>query len=290
MQKEQLTRLGVVLSILLFGGKLHAGLRADSTAVLSDALNSLLDVFSYTAIHISVMLQEKAPDANHPFGHRRAEPLAGFIIAIFAAILGATIIKEAGFGFFEAHHANRDPLALIVMSISIVMKVGMGFAYHIAWSKSQSMALRASFVDSCNDALASLVALVGLILGRFWDDIAGLLIGGWILFSGIRVGLEAIGYLMGKVPTEEMMEKIREATMEIPGVSAFNDLRAHFVGDRIHVEIHIEVDDTLSLRKAHDVSMAVRYRLQDLREINRAFIHIDPVTLWLDPVPLRDKM
>ena len=91
--------------------------------------------------------------------------------------------------------------------------------------------------------------------------------------------LENIGYLMGKVPDDLMMDRIRQRTMETPGVSGFNDLRAHFVGDRIHVEIHIEVDDSLSLRDAHDVSMAVRYRLQDFDEINRAFIHIDPVTV-----------
>ena len=280
MHKELLTKLGVLLSVLLFGGKLYVGIRTGSTAVISDALNSFLDVFSYTAIYLSVRLQEKAPDANHHFGHRRAEPVAGFIIAIFAAILGATIIKEAGFGFFNAHPVNRDALAIFVMGIAIVTKMVMAFAYWMTWSKSHSLAMHASFVDSCNDMLASLVALVGLILGSSWDDIAGILIGGWVLFSGTRVGLENIGYLMGKVPDDLMMDRIRQRTMETPGVSGFNDLRAHFVGDRIHVEVHIEVDDSLSLRDAHDVSMAVRYRLQDFDEINRAFIHIDPVTVY----------
>ncbi len=279
MRKEQLTKLGVSLSVFLFGVKLYAGIRARSTAVISDALNSLLDIFSYSAIHLSVKLQDKAPDADHPFGHRRAEPLAGFIIAIFAAILGAAIFKEAAFGLFDAHQASRDYFAMLVMGISIFMKIGIAIAYHIAWSKSQSLALRASFVDSCNDALSSLVALIGLILGGLWDDIAGLLIGVWVLFSGVRVGLEAIGYLMGKVPDDAMMERIRQATMAIPGVTGFNDLRAHFVGDRIHVEVHIEVDDSLSLRAAHEVSMATRYRLQAFPEIDRAFIHIDPVTV-----------
>ena len=279
MHKTQLTRLGVLLSVLLFGGKLYVGLRAGSTAVISDALNSFLDVFSYTAIYLSVRLQEKAPDANHPFGHRRAEPLAGFIIAIFAAILGATIIKEAGLGFFRTHAASQDRPAMLVMTAAIAAKLGIAVAYRSAWSRLHSLAMRASFVDSCNDALASLVALIGLILGGTWDDSAGLLIGGWVLLSGGRIGLENMGYLMGKGPNEKALDDIRKATMEIPGVSGFNDLRAHFVGDRIHVEIHIEVNDKLSLREAHDVSMAVRYHLQALPEVNRAFIHIDPVTL-----------
>ena len=112
-------------------------------------------------------------------------------------------------------------------------------------------------------------------MGGFWDNVAALLIGGWILLSDVRVRLEPIGYLMGKVPDDE----IRQATMEVPGATGFNNLRAHFVGDRIHVEVHIEVDGTLPLRAAHDVSMGVRYRLQGFREIDRAFVHIDPITL-----------
>ncbi len=278
MRKEQLTKLGVLLSVLLFVGKLYAGIRVGSTAVLSDALNSLLDVFSYTAIHMSVKLKDKAPDINHPFGHRRAEPLAGLIIAIFAGMLGATVIKEAAFGFFQDHHGiNHDYFALIFMGVAIASKLGIAVAYRMVWSKSHSLAMRASFVDSCNDALASSVALIGLVLGGFWDDIAGLLIGGWVLFSGIRVGLESVGYLMGKVPDKSIIKQIEQVTMNTPGVTRFNDLRAHFVGDRVHVEIHIEVDDTLSLRDAHDISITVRYGLQDLPEIDRAFIHIDPI-------------
>lgn len=289
-------QLGVLLNVLLFGGKLYAGIRAESTAVTSDALNSLLDVFSYTAIYVSVKLQEKAPDANHPFGHRRAKPLAGFIIAVFTTILGATLIKEAGFSFLKERsgymgfpavqpnsvgtgYANPDSCALTVMGFSIITKFGIGSSYHIAWLRLHSLVLRASFVDSYNDAFASLIAFAGLIMGGFWDNVAALLIGGWILLSDVRVGLKPIGYLMGKIPDDEMMEEIRQATMEVPGATGFNNLRAHFVGDRIHVEVHIEVDSTLPLRAAHDVSMGVRYRLQDFREIDRAFVHIDPITL-----------
>ncbi len=87
MQKNYLTRMGIVLAVVLLGLKLWASIISRSMAVLSDALNSFLDVFSYSAIHISVKLQDSNADQNHPFGHRRAEPIASFVIAILAAML-----------------------------------------------------------------------------------------------------------------------------------------------------------------------------------------------------------
>lgn len=278
MHKQQLARIGVLLNILLFLAKFAIGLRTGSAAVLSDALNSLLDVFAYTAIHVGVKLQEKAPDENHPFGHRRAEPLAGLVIAIFAALLGAAILKESGLDFFHSHKPiQRDALAILVMVGAILTKLALAGAYWREARRSDSFAMRAGAVDSRNDVLASVLALSGLVLGSFWDKIAGVAIGGWILFSGIRMSLDSVGYLMGKVPKESVLDKIRQVTLRVPGVIDFNDLRAHFVGDRVHVEIHIEVDDTLPLRQAHEISIAVRYGLQDLPEIDRAFIHIDPI-------------
>jgi len=239
-------------------------------ALLSDALNSFLDVFSYSAIHISVSLQDKQADRNHPFGHRRAEPIAGFVIAIFAALLGATIIKDAFLGIFEEHVVIRNIIAVDVMIFSIVSN-------KITAKKHHSPALEASFVDSRNDVFASLVALLGMLVGGYWDHIAGLLIGIWIIYSGWALGYENLHYLMGRVPPDNIVQSIEKEVLQIPGVKGINDLRAHYVGDVVHVELHIEVDELLNVKDAHEIGIAARDRVEALPLIQKAFIHIDPI-------------
>lgn len=270
MRKNYLTRIGIGLSVILFGLKLWASILAKSMALLSDALNSFLDVFSYSAIHISVSLQDKQADRNHPFGHRRAEPIAGFVIAIFAALLGATIIKDAFLGIFEEHVVIRNIIAVDVMIFSIVSN-------KITAKKHHSPALEASFVDSRNDVFASLVALLGMLVGGYWDHIAGLLIGIWIIYSGWALGYENLHYLMGRVPPDNIVQSIEKEVLQIPGVKGINDLRAHYVGDVVHVELHIEVDELLNVKDAHEIGIAARDRVEALPLIQKAFIHIDPI-------------
>lgn len=278
MQKNYLTRAGILLAILLLILKLWASIATRSMAVLSDALNSFLDIFSYSAIHISVRFNDMQADKNHPFGHRRAEPIAGLVIAILAAILGATIIKDSFLGIFEDHVVFHNKIAIGIMIFAIASKIVISTLYKISSKKYNSPALEASFVDSRNDVFASGVAIFGMLVGGYWDHIAGLLIGIWIIYSGASLGYKNLKYLMGHVPPKEIIDTIEKESMQTPGVIGFNDLRAHYVGDVIHVELHIEVDEQLSVRDAHDIGIAVRDKLEKLPSIQKAFIHIDPIS------------
>lgn len=277
MTKTGLAVAGVALSALLFAAKLWAGLTSGSVAVLSDALNSFLDVISYTIVYVGIRVHALDPDENHPFGHRRAEPLAGLVIAILAVILAVTIGRDALLHL----RAPQDP-EYSVWTFAILIGAGLAKAliaafYRRAWRRTGSPALRASFVDSRNDVLATALALTGFILGGALDAAAGLAIGAWILFSGGRLGTENLRYLMGHAPTEEMLASIRRAATVVPGVQGLNDVRAHYVGDRIHVEIHIEVDGSMASREAHDIGVAVKQSIERLHLVDKAFVHIDPV-------------
>jgi cation diffusion facilitator family transporter len=256
----------------------YTSILSQSTALLSDALNSLLDVFSYSAIHISVSLQDKKADSDHPFGHRRAEPIAGFVIAIFAAILDATIIKDAFLGIFEEHAVIHNIIAICAMIFCIVSKLVIAIFYKITARGYHSPALEASFVDSRNDFFASLVAILGMLVGGYWDHIAGLLIGGWIIYSGWALGYQNLHYLMGHVPPADVVRSIEKEALQVPGVKGINDVRAHYVGDVVHVELHIEVDEDLSIREAHEIGITVRDRVEAQSSIQKAFIHIDPIS------------
>lgn len=277
-QKERLTVIGVVTSVIFCALKFITGLVSGSIAIISDALNSLLDIVTYTAVFISVRIQERQPDADHHFGHRRAEPLAGLLVAIFATILGSTLIKDAIVSLFVEPHTPEFSLSpVVILLLSIGTKMVLAKRYAEESRNTGSPAMYASYIDSRNDVLASSIALVGFVIGRPIDDIAALLIGMWIIYSGGRIGMENLGYLMGVAPSDELLLEIRKTAAATPAVLGLNELRAHYVGDKLHVEIHIELDDTLSLREAHDIGVDVQSRLEALPEVQSAFVHIDPV-------------
>lgn len=277
--KRRLTAIGVGLSVVLVVLKGFAGIISGSVAVISDALNSLLDVFSYSALYVSVRFQGKPADQTHHYGHHRAEPLAGILIAILAAVLGGIVLRDSIVGLMAPEPVHDTPLAVGIVVFAVLSKAVMSVVYRYVKSARSSPALHAAAVDSRNDALASVVALFGLISGGYWDSIAGLVIGLWILYSGATVGLENIGYLMGKAPGNDTLNVLNGVARDVPGVLGTNNIRAHYVGNYLHAEIHIEVDERISILEAHDIAKEVGERIELLDEVHAAFVHTDPVRL-----------
>lgn len=275
MKRYLLTNLGVVISIVFFVLKLWAGLISGSIAVISDALNSFLDVFSYSIINISVRLQNQAPDRTHPFGHYRAEPLASFIISLVSVMLGGNIVKDAIVSFFTKKPIVYSPIPLIVLGVAIVTKIVMALFFNFEGKNSNSPALKAAAIDSRNDILASLTAVTGFWLSPTWDSIAALLIGIWVIYSGFKLGMNNIGYLIGEAPDEAFINKVKAFSLRVPGVMGLNDVRAHFVGSYVHVEVHIEVDPNLKVGQAHDIGERVRQELLSIQDVDTVFVHID---------------
>ncbi|HHT25636.1 MAG TPA: cation transporter [Firmicutes bacterium] len=275
--KQRLSRIAVIISITLLGLKLWAWSVSHSLAILSDTLNSLLDVFSYTTVAFSMRIQDQAPDASHPFGHRRAEPLAGMLIAIVAALLGFNLAKDGVLALIAPSETTLTPTAVYIMVIAIAAKIGLVIAYDKAWKITASPAIYASMVDSRNDILMSCAALFGFLYGGIWDASAALIIGLWVMWSGVRIGLDNMDYLMGKTASTEYIDKLRRIALSVPGVLGTNDIRAHYVGDQLHVELHAEVSAEIGIVDGHLIEVALRDRLEALDEVGHAFIHLDPV-------------
>jgi len=285
---RRLTAAGVSLAIFLLALKGWAAFATGSISILSDALNSFLDVFSYSAIHLAVRVQNTAPDNEHPFGHRRAEPLAGLIIAILAGVLGFNILNDAITSLTGEHTVVLAPAALVVMTIAVGSKIIMATLYHRAARRTGSPAMQASFIDTRNDIFASSIAFVGFFLGGNWDGLAAVAVGIWVIYSGVRVGLENIHYLMGRAPGQETQEAIRRAALSIPGVTGVAFLRAHFVGDRVDAELHVTVDENMPLRQAHAISESVQQTVERLPDLQHAFVHIEPIPATRNARPHRD--
>jgi len=274
------TVINILGNTALFALKLVGGLLSGSIALISDALNSLNDIAASIATFICVKISDKQADEGHPFGHSRAEPIAGLIIAVLAGILGFEVIREAGERLYEGSKAEFGPATLLVPVITMVTKGLMSSYFSRVGKMVNSPALKATAVDSLMDvviAVAALIGLAGTLMGYPWlDPVAGLVISVWIIYTGYRIGMENIAYLMGQAPEPHLLEEIRKAALSVKGVKGLNTVKAHYVGPFIHVEIHIKVDKTLPTIESHGIGEEAANRVESIGTIEKAFVHIDP--------------
>ncbi|GMR04648.1 MAG: cation diffusion facilitator family transporter [Thermodesulfobacteriota bacterium] len=275
------TLLNILGNTALFVLKLIAGLLSGSIALISDAINSFNDIVASIATFICVRISNKKADEGHPFGHSRAEPVAGIIIAILAGILGFEILRESVKRFFTGAVPEIGLFALSVPLITIIVKAAMAAYFRNVGRSINSPALRATALDSFMDVFVSGTVLLGIAGAKLGfpmlDPLAGVLISVWVVYTGYRIGIENIDYLMGKAPEPWLMREIKEKTLNVEGVQAVNTVRAHYVGNFIHVEIHIEVDKNLSTLDSHAIGEEVERKVGEIRAIDKSFVHVDPV-------------
>lgn len=260
--------------------KIFVGLMFNSLAVISDAVNSFSDVIYSVAIYVAVRVSAKKADSSHPFGHHRAEPVAAMLVAIMAAILGFEIMK-AGFEGLSAPGLHMfSYLTVLVLVVCMAIKTAMWVYFKKIGKRINSPALLASSIDSRNDVLISFTALLGVVGSVFGyaslDDGAAILIGLFIIWSGYRIGVENVDYLMGKAPSEKVLEEVKRRALAVEGVLGLNDVRGHYVGNFIHVEVHIELNKNMHMKRAHDIGKAVQRSIEEMPNVDKAFIHIDP--------------
>jgi cation diffusion facilitator family transporter len=271
----------LIINIFLFVLKITIGIISNSIAMISEAVNSFTDIISSIAIKFSIKISFLKPDKKHQFGHTAAQPIATFIISVLAWVLGIDIIQESIKRIVNPPEINISIWVYLVLGITIITKVLMSKYQNHVGKKYNSPAVRAQAVDSMNDVLASSLALLGILGVQIGypriDGVGGLMVAIFILRAGYEIARENIGYLMHKAADENLIVEIANRALKVKGVKGLNDLRSHYVGDKIHVEIHIEVNKSATTLESHDIGKQVQFALEELPEVQKAFIHIDPV-------------
>jgi len=275
------TWLGIAGNALLFVGKILIGLAFNSIAIISDSFNSLTDIVASTIVLISVRSTYRAPDAGHPFGHERAQPIAGLVVAILTGIVGFEIIAQSVGRLFTGEQMKPGILPLILLAGVMVLKLAMHIVARTIGTRARSTALLASATDHRNDVLVSAAVILGVGAAELgypiFDPLAAMAVGAWIIWAGFRIGRDNIKYLMGAAPPPELVQRIKDIAHSTEGVLGLNDVFAHYVGTSVEIELHIDVDRRITIDEAHAIGKNVQRAIEDIEEISRAFIHIDPL-------------
>jgi len=280
---QRVAVLGMVVSGALALVKLFAGLAGHSTAVVADGLESAGDVFASGFVLLGLTLAAKPADANHPYGHGRAEILTGLLIGMVLTVGGALI------SFSSLQHLGQPrpaPANYVIwpLFVSLVAKSGLaGFKFRYA-TKLRSAALTADAWNDTVDTVSATSALiaVGLTLSdpsRFVDAdrYGGFVVGLIVVLTGLRVSRDTALQLMDTMPDEHLMEQIRAAATSVLGVRGVEKCFARKTGLRYHVDLHLEVDPEMTVRRSHEIAHQVRLQVVErLDWVADVLVHVEP--------------
>ena len=274
----RVTWLGLFANLILAIAKGFIGTIAHSSALIADAGHSVSDLLSDSITLWAVHMAGVPKDKNHPYGHGKFETVGTFIVAIFLLLTGVGVAW---------HVLNKidtpevpGTAALWMAGIAICFKEALFHVTRMVGRRSGSRVLLANAWHHRSDAISSVAALVG-IGGAQWgiplmDPIAGVLVAGLIIKTGIDIGYESIRELTDETVEEEVISELGHILAEIDGVDHFHEMRARRMGPQLLVDLHIEVDSMMSISAAHQVAERVRLRILDeLPAVNEVLVHVD---------------
>lgn len=273
--------LGIVLNILLFVGKLTAGLISGSVAIVADALNNLSDAGSSVITLIGFRIAGQKPDKGHPFGHGRIEYISGLIVSMLIILMGFELGKSSVEKIISPSGTEFSPVAAIILAVSVLVKLYMCYYNGRVGKKISSPAMKATATDSLSDCISTTVVLICMFITKFTgfdlDGICGAAVALFIFISGLRAAKDTIDPLLGVPPTEEFVDEIGETVMSHKGILGFHDLIVHDYGPgRRMISLHAEVPADEDLLKTHDTIDNIEKELSAKLGCD-AVIHMDPI-------------
>ena len=272
---------GICVNLLLSGVKLAIGLMSGAISIVADAFNNLSDCATSAIMLAGFRIAAKPADEEHPFGHGRAEYLAGLFIAAAMILVGGKLLYASVEKIIEPEFLNVDAVTLLVLILSVAAKFFLGMFYRHAARKINSEAIGAAALDSFTDCLATGVVIVSigvyLHFGLNIDGGAGVFIAAFILRGGFTSLKEISTPLLGGRVNPELLDGIKKIVTAAPEVLGIHDLIAHSYGaNRIFVSMHVEMPATLTLLEAHEVVDRLERKLQSTFQIS-VTLHVDPV-------------
>ena len=283
------TNLAVAAAALMIVGKLGAWLATDSVSILSSLADSVMDVLASLINLFAVRQALQPPDREHRFGHGKAEPLAGLGQALFISASAIFLIVEAVGRILEPEPIARAPVGIGVMVFAIIVTTALVTYQRRVVRLTGSTAIRADALHYASDILMNIgvIAALALAMTVGWglaDPIIALVIAAVIIHAAVRVARSAIQQLMDREFPEQDRERIRQIVLEHPDVLNCHDLRTRRSGIDSFIQVHVEMDSSLTLLRAHEISDDVEARIRKVFPHAEVLIHADPEGIE-EPMP-----
>ena len=274
--------ISVTVNSLMFSLKLTIGLIIGSISVIADAIHTLSDVISSGVVIWGFNEAQKPADKEHPYGHGRAEYVATLVIAVLLIVAGIEFIESSIDRIIHPIVIEPSWWMIIAIISTIFLKIFIANYAEYLSMRIASGTLHADAWHHRTDAISSLLVTVAMISGKFGysqvDGWAGLGVALFIIWSGFGIARSAVDDLIGKPPTVEEIEDIRQLARTVDGVLDVHDIAIHSYGKDKFASIHIEIDADEMPARAHDISENVEKNLGEELGVSPT-VHVDPVSI-----------
>ena len=274
---------GILINGALGSAKLAAGLLGHSYALIADASESYADVMSSCVTFYALKKASEPADLDHPAGHGRAETLASAVTALALIGVGVLIFWQAMLSLHEPRPAP-SPLTLLVLVPVILVKEKMFHWMRARGKKIGSIAVVADAWHQRSDVVTSVAALTGIIVA--WaggpsyshaDSWAAMAASLWLMGTGLWLLGPTLHELMEGAVDPALLEFIYETSNNCPGIRGIDKVWVRKLGMRLMVDLHIEVDPTISVQEGHRLSHEVKAKLQaELPQVRDVMVHVEP--------------
>ena len=272
---------GIGFNVLLFAGKLIAGMLSGSVAIVSDAFNNLSDAGSSIISLVGFKLSNKKSDPQHPFGHGRLEYISGLCVSFLIILMGVELGKASIEKIIEPAQVKFSLLTAAILAASILVKLYMALYNSRVGKRLNAVTMKAMAKDSLSDAVATSVVLMSMIVAKLADiaidGYCGVVVAAFILFTGITAARDTISPLLGQKPDSEFIEEVMRIVNAHKEIIGTHDLVVHDYGPgRLMITLHAEVDADMDILVAHDAVDNIENELREKLGCS-AVVHMDPI-------------
>ncbi len=260
--KEIVGILAVLANLILAIGKILTGAISGAASIIADGINSATDIISSIIGFIGIKIAQKPADKEHPYGHGKAEVIAGFVITLIIFVSSLWIIYDAIKGFFLPQELSLSYIAFIVMAGSAIINLIMSQIKIHYGKKHNSYSLISDGLHSRIDLFVSVGIFISLFFIQYYskiDSIIALFVGLYILKESIQLGKETTDSLIGVSAGDEIENKIKQ-TAKKENIE-IQELKTQKRGSEITANLKIKLPDKLKVDKATGISEKLRKKL-----------------------------
>ena len=273
--------VGIACNLILCAMKFVIGTLSGSIAIQADAVNNLSDVGSSAVMLIGSKMAGKPADREHPYGHARMEYIAALIIAFLILVVGFELGRESIQKIIAPEPVEFSVAMIAVLVSSILVKLWMSrFTANIG-RRIESSTMSAATSDSISDVISTGAILLSSIIGYFKgvniDGYIGVVVAGFVLYSGVSILRDTISPLMGEAPDPKTVTELTDKILSYDGIIGIHDIMMHSYGPgKLIASAHAEVRSDCDLMAIHETIDAAE------REIGAQMgilltLHLDPI-------------
>ncbi|MDX2186033.1 MAG: cation diffusion facilitator family transporter [Opitutaceae bacterium] len=282
----RLVLAGIALNLVLAAVKFAGGIWGNTYALIADGVESSLDIVTSLLVFAGLRLASRPPDENHPYGHGKAETVAGLGVALILFAAAGVVSWQAVQEIRTPHappHWGTLPLLVLVVATKVAFSRRMVRASHAAGSTSLGIEAWHHYADALTSAAAFIGIAIAIAGGEGYevaDDWAAIAASLVIAWNGVSLARKAVDDMMDVAVPPVVEDRVREIAKSVPGVLGLDKCRVRRSGLTHLVDIHVEVDGSLTVTQGHDIAGAVKHELlrSDL-QVSDVLVHIEPQSM-----------